>query len=130
MHANHSLFENVAYLIPKSLKGYLNKERRNTFYTWTKAMYYLILPNTNIAAPPPLKITQLRLCFQRRNGSFLDEKTTLYLTSSLISPSLPHILPLFFFCPFHLHYDFASVRVFWNSFKIQACCYPTVTKQS
>ena len=32
----------------------------NTFYTITKALYYLILPITNVPAPP-LKITQLRL---------------------------------------------------------------------
>ena len=28
------------------------KERHNIFYTWTKAMYYLILPIINIPAPP------------------------------------------------------------------------------
>ena len=45
----------------------LNTERRNTFYTWTKTMYYLILPIINIPAPPaknypaePLLRTRLR----------------------------------------------------------------------
>ena len=41
---------------------HVSKIRRNTFNTLTKAMYYLILLIIHIPAPPPLKITQLRLC--------------------------------------------------------------------
>ena len=31
---------------------YTLAKRRNTFYTFTKAMFYIIIPITNIPAPP------------------------------------------------------------------------------
>ena len=38
----------------------LNRGATHTYYTWTEAMYFLILYLIDIYLRPPLKITQLR----------------------------------------------------------------------
>ena len=44
---------------PHTLAKDMSLNRRNRLNTWTKAMFYLILPIINI---PALKISQLRPC--------------------------------------------------------------------
>ena len=60
----------------------------NTFYTWTKALYYLILPIMNLPAPPsqnyPVAPLLTKWVTRGLKGMGVKERSYMYKSSTLL----------------------------------------------